>query len=396
MRKPRMFAAVSGGLAATIALAAFFVVPSASTPSMAATIFNSLREAVHRGIAVEFERVCVEGVQVDGRAEIVFPAEISLRRMVEQGAELPEPECVAIDLTVRADNSNEELAGLDVHVAGAFSAHSQWAFVRLAGLPDEVLRETPEAAIVVPFLRRGLLLDLTGVEELAGVRDWFHDADDRAAAVSARVGASTSGGPAASVTEHAAAGAAGSISASAQQQMKVGVGISPGAADLSVHIGDDGANEPGGLRLDGQSPALEAAVMDLLTGRAGADRIGEFVTQIEQLAGKVSTKQIEPGMWILEAAEFKTEGMDAEELELLRGAKLSLRYVEGTGIESAELSHFGARDGRLRFSFVDAADPALAGMQRFEAEGFAALKVGDVMKMLGGLTGGDAGAPDRD
>lgn len=377
MRKPRIFAAVSGGLAATIALAAFFVVPSASTPSMAATIFNSLREAVHRGIAVEFERVCVEGVQVDGRTEIVFPSEISLRRLVEQGAELPEPESVAIDLTVRADGSNEELAGLDVHVAGAFTANLQWAFLRLAGLPEEVLREAPEAAIVVPFLRRGLLLDLTGVEELAGVRDWFHHADGGAAAVSATVSAGTTGGAAAPAADQATAGAASSTPAVAQQQMKVGVEVSPGAADLSVHIGDDGTDEPSGLRLEGQSPALEAAVMDLLTGRAGADRIGEFVVQIEQLAGKVSTKQIEPGMWILEASEFKPEGLDAEELELLRGAKLSLRYVQGTGIESAELAHFGSRDGRLRFSFVDAADPTLAGMQRFEAEGFAALKAGD-------------------
>ena len=53
---------------------------------------------------------------------------------------------------------------------GRVHRSQQWAWC-VAGLPDEVIREEPAAAIVTSFLRGGILLDLAGLEELEGFGD---------------------------------------------------------------------------------------------------------------------------------------------------------------------------------------------------------------------------------
>ena len=153
MCEPRVFAAFSTAIAATIALCAFFLTPTNGSQAMAATILRSFKEAVHRGLSFELDNIQVEGVHLDGRVQIVFPTAITLKRLVEEDETLPEPDSVFVEMRVRGDDSNEEVAGLDVEVAAAFTEAQQWAFVCVAGLPDEVIREEPAAAIVTSFLR---------------------------------------------------------------------------------------------------------------------------------------------------------------------------------------------------------------------------------------------------
>jgi hypothetical protein len=353
MRKPRVFAACSTAVAATIALCAFFLTPSPSSQAMAATILRSFKEAVHRGLSFELDNIQVEGVHVDGRVQVVFPTEITLKRLVEEDETLPEPDSVLIEMRVRGDDSNEEVAGLDVEISAAFTEAQQWAFLRVAGLPDEVIREEPAAALVTSFLRGGILLDLAGLDELEGVGDIHKQ-------ISEAFGAHATG-------HHAAAKADSSDD------------------DDDNDADDDGDADEKTAGSDANEARMEAVVHEFLTGTASAERIGEFVQEIEKLAGRVDTRQIEPGVWELNASDFKTEGMDADEAELIGKAAFSIRYKQGAGIISAELTNVGELHGRLRFGFVDAVDPSLASMQRYVERGIRPVKVTELVNMFGGM-----------
>lgn len=356
MRKPRVFAACSTAVAATIAFCAFFLTPTNGSQAMAATILRSFKEAVHRGMSIELDNIQVEGVHVDGRVQVVFPTEITLKRLVEEDETLPEPDSVIVELRVRGDDSNEEVAGLDVEISAAFTEAQQWAFLRVAGLPDEVVREEPMAAIVTSFLRGGILLDLAGLDELEGFSDVHKQLEE------------AFGG-------HAAAHHAGA------------------QAHLSDQDNDDADDDAGSNEKTAGSDAnearMEAVVHEFLTGTASAERIGEFVKEIENYAGRVDTRQVEPGVWELNASDFKTEGMDADEAALIGKASFSIRYKQGAGIISAELTNVGELHGRLRFGFVDAVDPALADMQRYVDRGVRPVKVADLVSMFGGMINND-------
>lgn len=365
MRKPRVFAAFSTAIAATIALCAFFLTPTNGSQAMAATILRSFKEAVHRGLSIELDNVQVEGVHVDGRVQVVFPTEITLKRLVEEDASLPEPDSVFVELNVRGDDSNEEVAGLNVEIAAAFTAAQQWAFLRVAGLPDQVIREEPAAVLVQSFLRGGILLDLEGMDELEGFGDIHKQIED---AFGGHAGHSVS----------AHVHAAGAAADDDDDSDAVSVAIEKTAA------AQDDAGE------DANEARMEAVIHEFLTGKAGAERIAEFVKEIENYAGRVETRQVEAGLWELNASDFKTEGMDADEAALIGKASFSIRYRQGAGIVSAELSNVGELHGRLRFGFVDTVDPSLANMQRFVDRGVRPVKVSQLVNMFGGMINSNA------
>ena len=137
--------------------------------------------------------------------------------------------------------------------------------------------------------------------------------------------------------------------------------------------------------VDSSECGIEAVVHQFLTGTASAEAIGEFVKEIENYAGRVDTRQVEPGVWELHAGDFKTEGMDAEEAALIGKASFSIRYKQGAGIIIAELTNVGELHGRVRFGFVDAVDPSLASMHAYVDRGVRPVKVTELMNMFGGM-----------
>ncbi|MCG3125267.1 MAG: hypothetical protein CHACPFDD_00084 [Phycisphaerae bacterium] len=376
MQRPRMLAA-GAVLAACAALFAFFLLPSGNQAIAASTIFRSLREAVHRGLAVELVDIQAEGVIFNGRVQLLFDQPFSLASLDDPAAAEPEPQAVYAEFRVRGDGSNDETAGLDVEVSAGLTEQDKWAFVRLSGLPNEVMKDVPP---FVPFLlnmtRNGLLLDLNGLEELESVLG-----DDEADEVSAAV-------------SEAFALAAGESTArpdagvSADSAAPAGVDQHPSAAAPASADQDQAASDE-----QRRAAEIEAALHEILSGTAGAERIALVARELEQLAGKVAVNQVSHRVWELSASEFRVDA-DSDEAAFIGRAKLTIRYAQGSGIVSAELAEVGPANGRIRFGFIDEVDPTLLSRQRFIDRGIVPIDVGGLITMFGGSTDDSDDKPD--
>lgn len=330
MKQPRFLAALGTAAAAAIALSVVLTPGGESGRVMAATIMRSLRETMHRGLSIEIEKLDAEGVRVDGRFQLLFSQPVTLAQLVRDEID-PQPSALYAGLTVRADGSDPETAGLDVDLALALTDADKWAFLQLRGLPDQAVQEAPFLPFLASMFRNGMLFDLKGLEEFAG------------------------------------------------------------DSNLLEHVADALDDHDGGLRLntggleirDDHDPddRVEKLVLDLLSGTAGAERVSEFVTQIEQIAGNVAVQRGPDGSWLLTASQFKLAADD--EAEFLARAVLTIRYVQGDGINRAELAHVGTQDGLIRFGFIDEIDPSLLSRQPYVDRGVPMMDVAGVLKSLG-------------
>lgn len=364
MQKPRVFAAFSTALAATIALCAFFIPSSRSSQAlgMTSTILRNFREAVHRGLSIELSNLSVEGVHVDGRLQLLFNKPVTLAQLADESVPSDvEPEAVYADLRVRGDEANDELAGLDVALTGTFADNNNWAFIQIAGLPDAVVREAPPVALATRFFARGMLLDLNGLEEIKNLRSSImeDDADD-------------------------------DEDPADESRISVGVRAEPGGG-ISIH----GSNHGGTRASDPSAQAestdddlkLEQLAQDFLTGKAGAERIAEVVEKTQQVFADVESKQTGPGQWVLIARNIKPEYLEGDDAAILARAALQIEYRQGEGILSAELAPVGKGDGRIRIGFVDHVDAKLLDKQRFIDQGHQPVDVSGLAKMFEGLAG---------
>lgn len=355
MHRPRILAA-SAVVAASAALFAFFLLPAGNEAIAASTIFRSLREAVHRGLSIEIENIQAEGVVFGGRVQVVFDKPFSLASLDDPAGGEPEPQAVFAEVAIRGDGSNEDTAGLDLEVSTALTEKDKWAFVRLSGLPNEVMKDVPP---FVPFLlnmtRTGMLLDLNGLDELEHLLG-----DDEADEISA------------AVTEALELGADDTTARPPADQ-------SDAAAEQSR-----AADDPESRR----AAEIEAAIHEILSGTAGAERISLVARELEQLAGQVSVTQVSHGVWELSANEFRVED-DSDEAQFLAKAQLTIRYAQGAGISAAELRNVGPAKGLIRFGFIDELDPSLLSRQRYLDRGIVPIDVGGLVKMFGGFTADD-------
>ncbi len=364
MQKPRVFAAFSTALAATIALCAFFIPssPGSQALGMTSTILRNFREAVHRGLSIELSNLSVEGVHVDGRLQLLFNKPITLAQLADDAAPSDvEPEAVYADIRVRGDDSNDELAGLDAALTGTFAENNNWAFIQIAGLPDAVVREAPPVALATRFFARGMLLDLNGLEELKNLRGSMMDDDADAVEVPADA-----------------------------SRPSIGVSADPGGG-ISIHGSNHGAARASDPSAQADATDddlnLEQLAQDFLTGKAGAERIAEVVEKTQQVFADVESKQTGPGQWVLIARNIKPEYLEGQDAAILARAALQIEYRQGEGILSAELAPIGKGDGRIRIGFVDHVDAKLLDKQRFIDQGHQPVDVSGLAKMFEGMAG---------
>ncbi|MBI5864990.1 MAG: hypothetical protein HZB38_10885 [Planctomycetes bacterium] len=359
MQRPKVLAAFSTAAAAVIALCAFFIAtPHGGTAmAMTSTILRSLRDASHRGLSVRIENINVEGVHLDGVVQILFPEPITLANLIDSTGVQPSPNVVYADLNIQGSESNEELAGLDLNACVALQQSRPWAYLRLAGLPDQVVQENPMAVLVLNFTRNGMLLDLTGLDH------------------------SDFGGQ-----DEGASNPPGDAPRWLTSSIRVGHDRPGLTVDANIHTTMDSATEeeqPSPEDSQAQRQITEV-VQDFLSGRAGAERIAEVVEQTQQVFNRVESRQTGEGEWTLRASELKPEYCTGADGEMFGRASLVIRYAQGRGILDVEIGPLGNGDGRITFGFIDSIDPALLDMQRYIDRGLQPIDVAGLTRMFGG------------
>ena len=291
VQRHRLLAVATSAIAAAIVLAVLLVTPRGARVE-AGVIFDSLRQTLLDGFRVTFERIGDEGVYVDGQVAVALrPVKGAVRpaRAAVDPSEL-EVESVYAEVRLQGDDSDENKAGLDLQAVLALSDESQWAYLRMTGLPDRTLEDQPLAWVLVGLTGGGLLLDLDGMRDLLDTRP----------AQAPGVGAPT-------------------VTAAAR----------PGR-------GAAGQND------------IAQLVKDFLIGRAGAEQIDRMLVLIARTARDVSLAEVEPGLHVLKVREFKLDAVAADDAAQLADMTLEVTYRAGGGIESAVLEHIGRYDGTLR------------------------------------------------
>lgn len=301
VRRHRFLTIATSAVAASIVLAVLLVTPHGAIVE-ASIIFNSLRQTLLDGFQVTFENIGDDGVYVDGQVVVVLrPARGADPRVV--GVMDPsdlEVESVYAEVHLRGDDSDEDKAGLDLQAILALSDESQWAYLKMAGLPNKTLEDEPLAWALVGLTGGGLLLDLDGMRDLLDPE-------------------------AAEGIEEAASGPA------------------RGADDVGRRAGRDAAGPNDIAQL----------VKDFLIGRAGAEQIDRMLVLIARTARDVSLAEVKPGLHVLTVREFKLDAVAADDAAQLADMTLEVTYREGSGIASAVLEHIGKYDGTLRLSPID-------------------------------------------
>lgn len=311
MRRHRILTVATSAVAASLVLTVLLYTPGGAVVE-ASTIFSSLRQTLLDGFELTLEDIGDEGVRVSGK--LVLDME-GLEITEVSGTPTIDPsklELTAIyaELDVKADESSDELSGLDVHTVMALRADTLWIYLKMAGLPHSVLEEQPMAGVALWLTGRGMLVDLTEVRDLLDIDelDIF-------------------GKPVFEESE----------------------------AEFEI-IGLPGA--------DGE---LGTLFTGLLCGRAGAPEIDQLVKEFSEAARYVEVTEVEPGLHVLTARDFTPEGEDVspEEAAMLARIVLEITYREEAGVESAAVRNIGAYDGAVRIAPIKGeVDPGLFEKER--------------------------------
>lgn len=296
MRRHRFLTAATSAVAASIVLAVLLATPRGAVVE-ARTIFNSLRQTLFDGFEITFQNIGVKGVLIDGKVVVALRAAKKTGAATGAPTDPPrlEVESLYAEVRVRGEESDQQRAGLDLQAVLALDSQTQWAYVKMPGIPANILEEEPMAWLLVSLASRGLLLDLDGIPDLLDFND------------------------------------GGSIALQMPTSPK---------ADYEPAWGTGGEND------------LQELFMDLLYGRAGGEQIGRLVTLLAQTARDVRVVEIEPGVHVLTARDFTLEAcdVDADEAAVLARLVLKIAYREGGGIDWVVVKNLGAYEGAVRLS----------------------------------------------
>jgi hypothetical protein len=315
VRRHRRVTVATSAIAAAIVLAVLLVTPRGARVE-AGVILNSLRRTLLDGFRVTFERIGDEGVYVDGQVAVALRPACGGARRTPGAVDPSELEVGSVyaEIRLRGDERDAHRAGLDLHAVLALSDRSQWAYLRMTGLPARTLEDEPLAWVLVGLTGGGLLLDLDGMRELL---------EPEAAALGR-----------------------------------------PRAAAADRRRGRETADPDDIAQL----------VKDFLVGRAGAEQIDRMLVLIAQTARDVRLTETAPGLHVLEVREFKLDTLAADDAARLADLTLRVAYRVGRGIEYAELEHIGRYDGTLRLAPIDGCiDPGLADKRGVIRRGAAAV-----------------------
>ena len=159
MKAHKTLTAAGSAVAATIAIAAMMLLPALQRNVEAAVIFESFRQTLNNALEITIQDVGAEGIRVNGKV-------IALRSLTEEEqapAEDVSGVCY-VDVSVKADETADDVANLDMDVVLSITPEDQWVYLKMRHLPQEVVQEEPlAAALLTGLTKNGLLLDLTGI-----------------------------------------------------------------------------------------------------------------------------------------------------------------------------------------------------------------------------------------
>ncbi len=334
VRRHRFLAAATSAVAAAIVLAVLLATPRGAVVE-AHTIFNSLRQTLLDGFQITLEKIGDEGVWVDGKVLVALQAAKGMDATTGVPADPSRLgiESVYAEVRVRGDGLHPKTAGLDLQAVLALHDGVEWVYVKIGGLPNELLEESPTACMFVSLAGGGLLLDVDGVRDLL-------DADR--------------------------------------------LGLQAAAARRA---------DRGPARPVNDEDDLSELYTDFLYGRAGGQQIDRVVTLLAESARDVAVAEVEPGLHVLTARDFTLEAgsADAKEVATLARIVLEVAYRKGRGIEWVVVRNVGAYDGTLRLAPIgDRLDPALFDKGRLIEPGVTTVvDLSGLQPMLEQMIGGD-------
>lgn len=334
---PRLLTAAGSAAAAAIALAAFlFVTPGGAVH--AATILRSFQASLADGFTLSYENLGAEGVRIDGQM-LVLLDEPAADPLAPQAGNMS---ALYLEARIVADETAGEAAGLDLTTALTFSQQQQWVYLRADGLAVGLLDENPMLRALLPYVQQGVLLKLDGVFDMLS-------------------------------TELPRLGELLAPTDEADEKLLVSLKISGDGQPPGDETGG------GSLTLRQQSPLDEAPprtidrqtgkqisrlVEALIQGQATPADLEALVTFIEEAAQRVEVIEVEPGLYILTAAEFAAPPGDpgAEWIALI---EVQVAYRAQSGIEWARVDHVGPYDGTIRIDPAGEPDRERLNMERW-------------------------------
>jgi hypothetical protein len=312
-------AGAGSALAATIAIVATLLIPTPASTVTAATIFESLHQAVNSAFKVSYRDIGMSrlaGVRADADAIVVLE---------DDGEEGPDSRQSAVavyfEARVWADDTSA-LAGLDYEAAGAFTEDDMWVYCKIHGFPEALLEDNPQLEAYLEMYRDGLLLDVAVLIE--AIEEYELEA-----------------------AEQAAAELPGEMRSAAADARWRAVRVLRRAAVLLPQEGttvrfssDEGANE---------------LFARMLLGQATPEDFERLVTTLELRAGRLILMTRPDGSIVLRATQFDLSGSPAGALfqELFARASLEIAHDPDVGLLWAEAAHVGPRDGTIRLEPAD-------------------------------------------
>lgn len=341
MRNPRFLTAAGSAVAASIAIGAFLWIAPRHSVVQASTILRSFRQSLLDGFRLSMKDVGAEGVRVNGDFCVRF-------RCAGVDADGPldpsriEPDAVGFELAVRADDSADaDVRGLDVVLAGSFSPASQWVYLRVENLPEEVIQDEPLAMAFLPMLRNGVFLQLDGLQGAltAPLGDLFDDVFK---------------------------------AAPAQEPVS-----DPPLARMSWE---------GAGRVMTEAPkadAFDKLAEDLLYGRAGPEHLDELATLIEKAARQAEVVDLGGGLYRLTARDFTREtSPDDADFAMLQRIEANITYRRGAGVESAQVLNIGDYEGAIQFGPLSDTAGAARDAGRYVDGATTVLDLGSLAPMI--------------
>jgi len=317
--KRHKFFTVGSAVAATIGVTV--IAMSVSAPRVSASeIFGNFKQAIGKSIQVTFKVTEPDqGIDVEGRVFI---------RKTGSSAEGQRPEEIYLDIRVRSDKEDGDLAGLDVHIEGALVPDNEWIYLKLNSLPAKLLEEQPMVAVFGAMARNGVVLKLDGLTD--ELRDGIFGMREEV------------------------------------------LGELEG---LVGELSEDDDGRSGKRRISGlQKPhdELAQALKALLKGKGTEDSLNHLIEWLEQHATNASVKEGRGGLYVLSAegfAEMADEhGIDEDEREILDRLKIQIAYTRDDGVQWARVDIPDLVNLKVELANPEI-DPALFSSERYENDG---------------------------
>ena len=311
----------AGALAATIALTTMLLFPFGGTPVEAKTIFSSLRQSLGNAFTVTFDNIGDDGVRVNGRLIAVYEKDAQTTVPFEAPVR-----ALYLEADIQTDETNPDVAGLNVEVRGAAVREpaDAWVYVKLNKMPPKIVQEQPLALIIQQFTQNGLLLELDTLLEEDELQEVFED-------LSIDLELQGDG---------------------AKRSLKVGAGIPAKGAEPA---------QPADPEAE-----LDQLPLKILTGKLTQADIDQIVSLLEEEAITVNVVEQEPGFHVLTARDFPPEPGEPWMANMV----LTIAYREGYGVPWASLEHVGPYDGSLKVEMTEIAlDDEVFSSQKYYQDG---------------------------